>query len=177
MGHPISDEQDDVLDDRVITRLAYGPSGDGLLVPVLESRGVLAGFGEGERSVSLGRDVDGRRRLGILSEQVLEPGKVPLFDRSFRGLEEIGDDGRVTLVVRDGQRKVFIGYTVVESFGSVDGSVDLESDVELGTGEEFGLVRREDASESRTTACVCASMVESASGLRCTMVYDRRVLT
>ena len=156
MGHPISDEQDDVLDDRVITRLAYGPSGDGLLVPVLEGRGVLARLREGERSVSLGRDVDGRRRLGILSEQVLEPGKVPLFDRSFRGLEEIGDDGRVTLVVRDGQRKVFVGDTVVESFGSVDGSVDLESDVELGTGEELGLVGREDASESRTTACVRA---------------------
>jgi len=31
--------------------------------------------------------------------------------------------------------------------------VDFESDVELGSGEELGLIRREDASEGRASTC------------------------
>lgn len=41
-------------------------------------------------------------------------------------MEEIGDRGRVALVVGDLEREVFVGDTVVERFRAVDGSVDLE---------------------------------------------------
>lgn len=66
LGHAIPDKQNDILDQRLVTRLPNRPPSDGLLsIIILQRRRILARLGKGQRSVRLARDVDFRRSLGI----------------------------------------------------------------------------------------------------------------
>ena len=147
LGHAIPDEQDHILDQGLVTRFPHSPPSNRLLpIVILERRRILARLGKGQRSVRLTRDVDFSRSLGVQSEEVFVPSKVPLLDSRVGSLEEIRDRGRIALVVGDLEGEVFVGDTVVESFGSVDGCVDLE---EVRTWEVsrfeliFRIIRRE----------------------------------
>lgn len=132
----------------------HRPPGDRLLFPVILERGcILARLSEGKRTISLRSYVDRRRSPRIERKEVLEPGEVPFLHGRFGDREEIADDLFEPLSVGDGQRKVLIGDPIGERFGTVDGSVDFESDVKLGAGQELGLIRREHAAEFRTSAC------------------------
>lgn len=64
-------------------------------------------------------------------------------------MEEIGDRGRVALVVGDLEREVFVGDTVVESFRAVDGCVDLSGLDVRGKLVELTLRMDESGRESR----------------------------
>jgi hypothetical protein len=131
-----------------------GPSSDGLLIPVLQGGRIFTWFGEGEGSVGFGCYVDRSGGFGILSEEVFKVLERPGLELGILGeFEERGDIRRITLGVGDGKGKVGIGHPTVVGFGTVDGRVDFESDVELGSGEELGLIRRKDTSESRTSTC------------------------
>jgi hypothetical protein len=66
LGHAIPDEQDHILDQRLVTRLPHSPPSDRLLsIVILQRRRILARLRQGQRSVRLTRDVDFRRGLGV----------------------------------------------------------------------------------------------------------------
>lgn len=132
-----------------------GPSSHSLLVPVFQGGGVFTWFREGERSVGFRCYVDRSRSFGILSKEVFKVLERPGLELGITSeFEEFRDIRRITLVVGDGKGKVGIGHTTVVGFGTVDGRVDFESDVELGSGEELGLIRGEYTSESRASTCM-----------------------
>jgi hypothetical protein len=150
LGHAIPDEQDHILDQRLVTRLPHSPPSHSLLpIVILERRRILARLGKGQRSVRFTRDVDFRRGLGVECKEVFVPSEIPLLDGSIRGLEEIGDRGRIALVVGDLEGEVFVGDTVVERFRAVDGCVDLSGLDVRGKLVELTLRMDESGRESR----------------------------
>jgi hypothetical protein len=150
LGHAIPNKQNDIFHQRLLTRLPNRPPSDRLLsIVILQRRRILARLRQGQRSVRFTRDVDFRRGLGVECKEVFVPSEIPLLDGSIRGLEEIGDRGRIALVVGDLEREVFVGDTVVESFGAVDGCVDLSGLDVRGKLVELTLRMDESGRESR----------------------------
>jgi len=88
----------------------------------------------------------------ILSEEILVIAKVPALNRRLRNAEELAGIHWCSPWRRDGEREVSVGVGVPSSLAAVDRRVDFEAYVEVLAGEMVDLVRREDATESRTGA-------------------------
>ena len=72
LRHTVTDKEDDVLGTSLGFGSVNGPVGQSLLVVVVvQCQLVLSGFVESQVSVGLGGDVDHRRGLSILGEEVL----------------------------------------------------------------------------------------------------------
>lgn len=87
-----------------------------------------------------------------MGEEILSVGEGPLLQTGLGPLEELRRDLALLAVLRDGERELLIRSTVRESLGTIDGCVDLETDIEDLAGEEIGLVGWEDTPKGRARA-------------------------
>lgn len=97
--------------------------------------------------ISLRSDVDDDWGTSILSEEVLKVLEGPVLQRGVLRLEEVSHSRGASAVLCDCQVEVLIGLSAVVSFGTIQRSVDFDSDVESLACKEVGTVRREDAAE------------------------------
>jgi hypothetical protein len=78
-------------------------------------------------------------------------GEVPALELRLSSLEVLGSIGGLAVLLGHGEGELFVGLLSV-GLAAVDGSVNLETDVEELASKEVGLVRREDASECRASS-------------------------
>lgn len=124
------------------------PIGNSLLVTIVRERNlVLPGLLQHDAAVDLASNIDQALLLGILSEEVLIPAKLPGLKLGLLDAEEVGDLLAGGALLGDGDGEVLVRDAVVEGLGAVDGGVDLDAEVEELAGEEVGLVGGEDAAE------------------------------
>lgn len=147
-GHAITNEEDDILSLALLGKVTDKPLGSCLLsVVVVKGDSVLAGLIEGNLAVGFGGDVDDRGRLGVLGEEVLVPGKLPGLYLGLLDVEGLSKVAGLLALLGNGDGELLVGLAVVSGLGAVDGSVDLDTEVEELTRKEVALVRGQDAAE------------------------------
>lgn len=152
-GHAITDEEDDVLGLSLGLKLANGPLGGGLLaVIVVQRNGVCAGLVERDLAVNLGRNVDNARLVRVLSKEILEPLELPGLDLGLLDVKGLCEVLGLLALLGDGHLELLVGLAIMSSLGAVDGSVDLDTEVEELAGEEVTLVWGQNTTERGTCA-------------------------
>lgn len=151
-GHSVPDEEEDVPCLPDLLHLADGPGGSGGLAIILEGGLVFTGLIKVDLSVGLGGDVDNGWLASITGKVVLEPSEGPLLELRFGNLEPLGT-GKDTAVATnslDGELEVLVWVWVSGSLGSVNRSMDFETDIESLTSKEISLIWRKNTSQIRT---------------------------
>lgn len=158
-GHAVTDEEDDVLSLALSVQRTDNPLGSGgLAAVVVQLDLVLARLVEGKLAVDLGGDVDSRGLLGVLGVEVLEPVERPLLNLGVGDGESLCDILGGFAVLGDGDLEGLIRLAVVGSLRAVDGSVNLDTEIEELARQEVGLIRRQDAAEGRARTQTLVSL-------------------
>lgn len=141
-GHAITNEEDDILSLTLLGKVTDKPLGSCLLsVIVVERDCVLARLVESKLAVGLGGNIDDRRCLSILGEEILVPGKVPGLKLRLLDAKDLGKVASLLTLLGDCDCEFFVGLAVVSGLGAVDGGVDFDPEVEELAGKEIALVR------------------------------------
>lgn len=137
-GHAVPDEENDVLR---LLHLGQGPDhpiGHGRRSIVVGQRdGVFPRTVQRHPSIDFRRDIDHGWFSGRLGEQIFEPGETPLLELGCGDLEIIGHVDGAATVSRDDQLEFFIGGAAIR-FGTVDGSMDLGTDIKILPRKKVG---------------------------------------
>ena len=152
-GHAITNEEDDVLGLSLRLERANSPLGSGLLaVVVVQSNGVLAGLVEGDLAVDLGGNVDNTGLVLVLGKKVLVPVELPCLDLGLLEAECLCKVLGLLTLLGNGHLELLVRLAIVGSLRAVDGSVNLDTEIEELAGEEVTLVWGQNATERRTCA-------------------------
>lgn len=136
-----------------LAQRAHLPSGFG---DESSSRGcandIFAGVVKLDVAIGFGNNIDGCRRLGFLSKEVLEIGKV-VRDRGRVGAaKELRQLDQVTANRAKLDVDKAVNLAPIVRLGAVDGCVGFESNVKCLAGPKVGLIRRKDACSAYLSA-------------------------
>lgn len=163
-GHAITNEEDDVLGLSLRLEVANSPLGSGLLaVVVVQSNSVLAGLVERDLAVDLGSNVDNAGLVLVLSEEVLVPVELPCLNLGLLEAKGLCEVLGLLALLGDGDLELLVRLAIVSGFGAVDGSVNLDTEIEELAREEVTLVWGKNATKRRTCAQTLVGLRRSSS--------------